>query len=162
MSVAGAVNGSPLADSFQGIYRDWLATFPLADCAHGSGDEISDLRRDVRLEWWHRNRRAVVIPIFALVAAPRADRISRAARLTYGELARFDPLNDGQLIWYDQIVPGGSLLGYVNADHWAIAVSMSSALPTMASLFRDDLPRTALVEAAIETVDAVLDNRSAP
>jgi pimeloyl-ACP methyl ester carboxylesterase len=156
VSVAGAMNGSPLADQFQGIYRDWLATFPLSDCAPGSGEEISDLRRDVRLEWWQRNRGAVVVPIFALVAAPTSDRISRAARLTYGQLARYDPRNDGQLIWYDQLIPGGFLLGYVNADHWTIAIPVSEEIPAASFMFRDDVPRAVLVRAALEVVAATL------
>jgi hypothetical protein len=159
VSVAGAVNGSPLADHFQGIYRDWLATFPFSDCAPGSGEEISDLRRDVRLEWWQRNRGAVVVPVFALVAAPRSDRISRAARLTYGQLARFDPLNDGQVIWYDQLIPGGFLLGYANADHWAIAIPVSEDIPSASFMFRDDFPRAAMVRAALEVVAATLSAR---
>lgn len=33
-----------------------------------------------------------------------------------------EPLNDGQLLYFDQIIPGASLLGYVNADHWTVAV----------------------------------------
>jgi hypothetical protein len=156
VSVAGAVNGSPLADHLQAIYRDWLATFPLSDCARGSGEEIYDLRRDVRLEWWHRNRQAVVVPMFALVAAPRSDRISLATRLTYGQLARFDPLNDGQLIWYDQIIPAGFLLGYANADHWAIAIPVSEETPALSFMFRDEFPRTELVRAALEVVAATL------
>ena len=121
-----------------------------------------DLRRQTRLAWWQGHRADVSKPVFALVTTPRPDRVSPMLMKTYQELARIEPRNDGLLIWYDQIVPGGSLLGYVNADHWAVAMSMSRALPTMASLFRDDLPRTALVEAAIETVDEVLGNRSAP
>lgn len=156
VSVAGAVNGSPLADHLQAVYRDWLAAFPLPDCARGSGEEIYDLRRDVRLEWWRRNRQAVAVPMFAVVAAPRSDRISLATRLTYSQLARFDPLNDGQLIWYDQIIPGGFLLGYANADHWAIAIPVSKETPALSFMFRDEFPRAELVQGAIEVVAATL------
>ena len=74
----------------------------------------------------------------------------------YDELADIEPRNDGQLIWYDQVVPGGYLLGYVNADHWSIAAAPSRKLPALAVLFRDDVPRGALLEAAIEVVDGVL------
>jgi hypothetical protein len=159
VSVAGAVNGSPLADHLQAIYRDWLATLPLWDCARGTGEEIHDLRRDVRLEWWRRNREAVVVPLFALVAAPQSDRISLASRLTYSQLARFDPRNDGQLIWYDQIIPGGFLLGYANADHWAVAMPVSEETPALSFMFRDEFPRAVLVRAALEVVAATLSAR---
>ncbi len=162
VSVAGAMNGSLFADRLQTSFRTWRASLPSAECRQADGDEMSDLRRQTRLAWWQSHRAGVSKPVFALVTTPRPDRVSPMLMETYQELARIEPRNDGLLIWYDQIVPGGSLLGYVNADHWAVAMSMSRALPTMASLFRDDLPRTALVEAAIETVDEVLGNRSAP
>ena len=31
--------------------------------------------------------------------------------------SRVDARNDGQLIYYDQVIPGSSLISYVNADH---------------------------------------------
>jgi hypothetical protein len=38
VSVAGAANGSPLADQFHAAYRLWLARMPLVVCARGTGD----------------------------------------------------------------------------------------------------------------------------
>jgi hypothetical protein len=69
--------------------------------------------------------------------------------------------NDGKLLWIDQIAPRSYLLGYANADHWAVAIPVAQELPQLAFLFRDDVPRTALVKAAIEIVAEVLDSRSA-
>jgi hypothetical protein len=43
-------------------------------------------------------------------------------RTTYKLLAKIDPLNDGQLLIIDQLIPGSALLGYANADHWTVAV----------------------------------------
>lgn len=156
VSVAGAVNGSPLADDLTAAYRDLGAAFPLPGCLPGTGMEIDDLRRDVRLEWWRRNRAAVTLPVFTLVAAPRPERVSPATRSTWERLTRLDPRNDGKLLAQDQIVPGSHLLGYVNADHWAVAIPMAGQLPSLAFLFRDDVPRPALVRAAIELVAATL------
>ena len=156
VSVAGAVNGSPLADDLASAYLDLAAAFPLPGCDAGTGAEIHDLRRDVRLDWWRRNRHAVNVPVFALVAAPRPDRVSPATRLTYDRLARQDPRNDGKLLAQDQVVPGGYLLGYANADHWAIAIPLDEALPSWSLLFRDGVPRPALARAAIEVVAETL------
>ena len=160
VSVAGAANGSPLADDLNVTYRNWAATFPLPGCDAGSGDEIHDLRRDVRLEWWRKHGRALSIPVFALVAAPRPDRVSPATRATYRQLARIDPRNDGKLLAQDQIVPGGYLLGYANADHWAVAIPLAETLPSLSWMYRDDVPRAALARAAIEVVAETL--RAAP
>jgi hypothetical protein len=157
VSVAGASNGSPLADNLLDAYRRWGASFPLPGCQPGDGDEIHDLRRDVRLGWWQANGAAVTVPIFALVAAPRAEQVSPGTRATYLALARVSPANDGKLLWIDQIPPRSHLLGYVDADHWAVAIPVVEQLPQLAFLFRDGVPRIALVEAAIETVAATLE-----
>ena len=36
-----------------------------------------------------------------------------------------DGRNDSQVIFYDQLIPGSTLLGYLNADHWAVAVAIA-------------------------------------
>jgi len=156
VSFAGAANGSPLADDLLGAYRELAATFPLPGCDAGTGDEMHDLRRDVRLEWWRRYRDQVTVPVFALVAAPRPDKVSPGTRSTYNRLALVDPRNDGKLLWQDQLVAGGYLLGYANADHWAIAIPVSEALPYVSFMFRDGAPRPAFVRAAVEVVAATL------
>jgi hypothetical protein len=161
VGVAGAANGSPLADRLLGVYRDWGATFPLSGCAEGTGEEIDDLRPDVRMAWWQQHGDALTAPLFALVAAPRPDNVSPVTRATYRQLAQVDPRNDGKLLWRDQIPPRSYLLGYANADHWAIAVSVSKEMPQVSFLFRDDAPRTAFVEGAIEVVARTLAEQAA-
>lgn len=156
VSVAGAVNGSPLADDLNAVYRAWGAAFPLPGCDAGSGHEIHDLRRDVRLLWWRQYGKAVNVPVYSLVASPRPDQVSPATRASYRRLARMEPRNDGKLLAQDQVVPGGYLLGYANADHWAVAIPIGAALPSWSALFRDGVPRTALVRGAIEVVAATL------
>ena len=73
-------------------------------------------------------------------------------RGTSAQLAHFDVNNDGQLAANDAIVPGSALLGYVNADHWAIAIALSRQLPLLRGLFVDDVPRAALALAAITVI----------
>ena len=64
ISIAGAANGSLVADELYEIYRNWLARLPIPGCDRGTGEEVRDLRRDVRLEWWSResirNHRAYI------------------------------------------------------------------------------------------------------
>ena len=158
VAVASAANGSPLADELLPTYRKWLASVPLPDCEPGTGDASQDLRRDVRLAWWSRHRHEVTVPVFSLVAAPRPERVSPTTRLLYNNLARIELRNDGKLLASDQIVPGGYLLGYVNADHSDIVNGASADVPGVGSVFADDVPRVALVEAAIEVVAGVLLN----
>ena len=119
-------------------YRDLAAAaFPLPGCAAGTGDgdPRPAARRPARVVAQESACRDV--PVFALVAAPRPDRVSPATRLTYDRLARQDPRNDGKLLAQDQIVPGGYLLGYANADHWAVAIpARRSAAVVVAALPR--------------------------
>jgi hypothetical protein len=157
VSIAGASNGSPVADDLYEFYRDWVARLPIPGCDRGTGEEVHDLRRDVRLEWWRRNRSAITVPIFSLVAVPRADRVSPILKQTYAKLAAIDPRNDGQLLWYDAVVAGGYLLGYVNVDHLAIAIPLAQQVPAISFLFKDNVLRPALVRAAIEAVAETLE-----
>jgi pimeloyl-ACP methyl ester carboxylesterase len=156
ISMAGAANGSPLADALQSVYRDWVAALPLPWCETSSGDEILDLQRDQRREWWAGHRGRLAVPVFSLVTMPNDEQVSLGLKFPYRKLAEIDPRNDGKLLSIDQLVPGGYLLGYANADHWSIAVPLSQELPALAFVFRDDLPRPALVEAAIEVVARTL------
>ena len=153
VSVAGAVNGTPLAEDIEDIYRSIGARFPMPGCDSGSGEELRDLRRETRLEWWQRHGTAIRVPIYSIVAVPRPGQVSPVLSAKHAKLSEIDPRNDGQLIWYDAIAPRSRLLGYVNADHWTITIDFDKQLPIVAGLFRDDVPRTALVEAAIEVVD---------
>jgi hypothetical protein len=95
--------------------------------------------------------------VFSLVAAPHPDRVSPGSRGTYRSLAEIVPRNDGNLLSCDQLVPGGYVIDYLNADHWTIAIPVAAELPAPAPWFPDEVPRIVLVEAAIEPVGRLLD-----
>jgi hypothetical protein len=159
VSYAGASGGSPLADSYRGLYASTLAGLPMDGCAKGTGAELDALRRSVRLAWWQAHAaelKATGVPFFSLVGAPRPEQVSPVLRLTHTELSRMDPRNDSQLLASDAVVPSGALLGYVNADHWAIAMPLLQQFPSLYGVFTDEVPRPALVAAAIEVVVQVL------
>jgi hypothetical protein len=156
VAVAGAANGSPLADQMHAVYRAVGAPFPLPGCAPGTGEELVDLQPDVRIAWWQQHGESITVPVFALVAAPEPDRVSPATRATYRQLAKVDARNDGKLLWQDQIPPRSYLLGYVNADHWSIAVPVATGMPKASFLFRDETPRAALVAGALDVVARTL------
>jgi hypothetical protein len=63
-----------------------------------------------------------------------------------------DVRNDGQLLTKDELIPGSILLGYANADHWAVAIRIEDALPFWAdrkdgvrAYPQDDLLRSILI-----------------
>jgi hypothetical protein len=92
---------------------------------------------------------------YSLVAFPKPERISSILGSSYDKLSRIDARNDGQLIFYDQVIPGSGLMGYLNADHWAIAVPVARAHTTVGSILvtQNDYPREALAEAILRFVE---------
>jgi len=59
------------------------------------------------------------------------------------------------MIFYDEVVPGSTLVGYLNADHWAVAVPINRTHPTIASLLvtQNAYPREGLIEALMRFIE---------
>jgi len=155
VSVAGAVGGSPLAyDATEG-QLDLLRHAPQADCSAGDGKGIESLRPSVRQDWLNENPLPEEIPYYTLVTYPLPDRVSSILKGTHRKLGQIDPRNDSQVIFYDQVIPGSTLMGYLNADHWAAAVPIAEEHPFIGRHFVDknDFPRTAIAEALMRFVE---------
>jgi hypothetical protein len=77
----------------------------------------------------------------------------------YERLALVDARNDSQVIFYDQVVPGSTLVGYLDADHWAVAVPIGRSHPTIAEMLvtQNAYPREAFAEALLRFVEEDLD-----
>jgi hypothetical protein len=117
VSVVGAVNGSPLAETAAIPYAMSAAYVPLPRCASGNHLVIEDLRPSNRLRWLATHRLPSHIRYFSLVAFTERSRMARALSLTAHILGSRDPRNDGQILASDAIIPGSTVLGYANADH---------------------------------------------
>ena len=149
VSVAGAINGSPVADIAVPFYQRSLKDLSLPGCAPGDGGALASLARPERLNWLVAHRLPPSARYFSLVSFTRSDSVSGPLRPFAAALAEIDPRNDGQLLFYDQVIPGATLLGYVNADHWAVAVPIEEKRPVLATLVTGHnwFPRDALIEA---------------
>jgi pimeloyl-ACP methyl ester carboxylesterase len=155
VSAAGAVGGSPLANEAQQYQADLLQYFPGSTCASGDGGGVNSLRPAVRKAWLGTNPLPRDLRYYSLVTFPHPDRISSILAQSYAKLARADARNDCQMIFYDQVVPGSILLGYANADHWALAVPIARTHTTVGSLFvtQNAYPREALMEALLRFIE---------
>lgn len=147
VSIAGSVNGSPLANRFTPLYEaadDWV----LRNCPPGDRNVAMELKRELRLNWLARHRLPSHIRYFSLgTIAPEAE-VARAMMLTDDSLRYVDPLRDGQLIFYDQLLPGSTLLGYMRADHWAVALPLQEHWHVLATNGAGThFPRGLLLEA---------------
>jgi len=123
VSIAGAVNGSALADRYYATHYDnWLTGLTPGKCRPGDGGVLDSLSRVRQLQWLATHPLPEHIRYYSVATFARYEDIQTYLRGTYKMLEKINPLNDGQLIFYDQLIPGSALLGYVNADHWTVAV----------------------------------------
>jgi hypothetical protein len=155
VSAAGAVSGSALANDAKQYEADMLRHFPGSTCQSGDGGAVESLRPAVRRAWLAQNPLPRDVRYYSLVTFPHLNRISSILKSSWGKLAQIDPRNDSQMIFYDQVVPESVLVGYVNADHWALAVPVARSHTTIGSLFvtQNAYPREALVEALLRFVE---------
>jgi len=159
LSAAGAVGGSALANDAEQEKAEFLQHWPGAVCNEGDGGAVVSLRPDVRTAWMTQNLLPPGLHYYSLVTLPTPDRVSRIIKKSYRKLGEIDWRNDSQVIYYDQIIPGSTLLGLLNADHWAIAVPLnrSHSIISRSMVDQNDYPREALLEAALRFIEEDLD-----
>lgn len=155
ISAGGAIGGSPLANDASQSQVDLLKHWPGAECTEGDGGTVESLRPAVRKNWLAQHVLPDTVPYYSLVTYPEPERISWLLKSSYKKLSQIDPRNDGQILFYDQLIPGSTLLGYINADHWSLAVPISRAHGLIGSTVVDEntYPREALVEAVLRFID---------
>ena len=155
VSAAGAIGGSALANDAEQYQADLLRQFPGATCGSGDGGAVESLRPAARQAWLVKNPLPSDVRYYSLATFPQLERISSILRTSYAKLAQIDTRNDSQVIFYDQLVPGSSLVGYLNADHWAVAVPISRSHPIITSMFvtENAYPREALLESLLRFLE---------
>jgi hypothetical protein len=151
ISVAGAINGSPLADRAEELYRGSLKGVALPGCPAGDDGAFISLQPAQRLNWLIAHPLPRSAKYFSLVAFTDTDAVTVPLRPFAAALAEIDARNDGQLLSRDQVIPGATLLGYANADHWSVAIPLEEKRPLLALLVTgyNRYPRDALVEAIV-------------
>ena len=166
LSAAGAVGGSALANDAEQEKAELLRHWPGAACDKGDGGAVMSLRPDVRSTWMAQNPLPPGLRYYSLVTLPTPDRVSRIIEKSYRKLGVIDWRNDSQVIYSDQIIPGSTLLGFLNADHWAIAVPLNRSHPAISRSLvnKNDYPREAMLEAVLRFIEEDLqgDRRVSP
>jgi hypothetical protein len=162
VSAAGAVGGSPLANDADQSQLNLLQHFPGSQCTPGDEGALDSLRPATRKAWLAENTLPDGIPYYSLMTFPDPERVSSVLRSSYRKLGKVDARNDSQIIFYDQFIPGSTLVGYLNADHWAVAVPIARSHSTLGSTFvnRNDYPREALFEALLRFIEEDLQDTS--
>ena len=160
VAVSGAVAGSPLATAFPEFLLRFAHSMPLPACEPGEGTEaVESLQRRVRLAWLSTHPLPPGVRYYSLPAFTRRENLSRILRPHNGRLSAIDPMNDGLVLCSDAVIPGSILLGFPNADHFAVAMPFDRERNPVLSRFIDknDYPRPALLEAVARYVEEDLE-----
>ena len=82
----------------------------------------------------------------------------------YDMLKTIDPRNDGLLLFSDQVIPGSILLGYVNDDHWEVALPLedNDSMLSKSISKQKSYPREILLHAIILFVAENLNSSGSP
>lgn len=162
VSVAGSVSGSRLADRFDSIYEVLFSHLPSSHCEQGDGDVVHSLRTEEREAFLVDNPLPAHIRYYSIVAFTTRERMARALVPAWEILLDDSRRNDGQLVPVHALLPNSSLLGYLNADHWAVAMRLELDHGFIAD--RPDerpFPQTVLLKAILRLVGEDLANSPA-
>ena len=162
VSVSGAVQGSPLAEDATQAQANMLTLVPGSKCEEEDGDNaaVASLKPSVRKEWLANNPLPDTVRYYSVVTFPEPERVSWALQKSYVLLGQSDPRNDTQVIIFDQMIPGSTVIAAANADHWAIAVPVARSHPLAGKglVNHNDYPREAFLEALLRYLEEALES----
>ncbi|MEA3015835.1 MAG: hypothetical protein QOI38_557 [Sphingomonadales bacterium] len=156
VTVAGVVAGTPVADWWERGHSA-VAQLPLPGCGPGDGEGMASITRRERLDWLSRNVLPPDRSYFSIAAFALKRNISIVLQPFNAQLSGIDAWNDGQILHHDAIIPAGYLLGYLNADHWAVTLPLARYAPWLGRTVvnRNEFPRAILLEAIVRSVEEV-------
>jgi pimeloyl-ACP methyl ester carboxylesterase len=161
VSVAGAINGSPIAARLSEIYAGLARYLVFGKCDAGDGGAMNSLQPAFRMSWLAANPLPESVHYFSLAACTRRDNINMLLKPGYDLLWIDSPRNDGLLLACDQIIPGGTLLGYANADHWSVALPLENKSLLISETVQapKKFPRKILLHAILVYVAETLESK---
>jgi pimeloyl-ACP methyl ester carboxylesterase len=133
VGVASPVFGTPLADLAEPAYAALVAKMPYDKCPPGDGEVIASLTPDAATQWLYANPLPADVRFYSLAAFTTREHVARALVPFWKHLGGTDVRNDGQVVATDAVIPGSTLLGYANADHWGVAQTIETEHPVLAA-----------------------------
>jgi pimeloyl-ACP methyl ester carboxylesterase len=131
VGVASPLFGTPLADLAEPAYAALVAKLPYGKCPPGDGDVMSSLTPKAATQWLEANPLPVGVRFYSLAAFTTREHVARALAPFWKHLGGTEVRNDGQVVATDAIIPGSTLLGYANADHWGVAQTIETEHPVL-------------------------------
>ena len=157
ITVAGASGGSPVADLLPSVADKYMKTTPIKSCQGDLSSGYKSLQRANRKAFLSAYPNPVA-PTYSLIASSDQTNTSKALLETWRILQSYGPVEDGQLLRDDAIVPGAKFLGAAHADHFAVALPFdkSTDATIRAEIDKATYPRAALLESLVRFVTADL------
>jgi len=165
VSVAGPIMGSPLASTADWWYRELFSKSFSSLCDPGDGRVVESLLPSTRRQWLVEHPLPAHVRYFSLASFTTRKHLSQGLTMTWRMLADDDIRNDGQVLVDDAVIPGSVLLGYANADHWDVAISIDRQMPHLSKRpSKRHFPRDTLLDAMLLYVSESIDppRQSAP
>jgi hypothetical protein len=161
VSLAGAVGGSPVANTIPAMIDRYAKSLNLGTCQGDIAAAARSLRNDVRHTFLAEHPDPIV-PTYSISAMSDKTNTSKMLLQAWQILFAYDAQEDSQLTRQDAIVPGSTLLGALKADHLAVALAFEDSADAQVKSMMDHnhYPRTALTEAIVRFV--INDLESAP
>jgi hypothetical protein len=162
VTIAGAIGGSPIAETMPAIAQRYAGMLKLGTCDGNVADAFKSLRQDVRKQFL-QDHPDPLVPSFSLAAVSDETTTSKMLLEAWKLLTAYDPRTDSQLLLSDALIPGGDFLGTLHADHLAVALNYENVAESSIKAFTDHnhYPRVALFEAAVRFAAANLESKSA-
>ena len=108
------------------------------------------------MAWFAKNTLPEHIRYYSVIAFPDPENISNALQRFHRQLGELkDARNDSQVVFYDQVIPGSTVLEFFNADHWAISVPIARQHEITQAVFADqnDFPREIVLEDILRCIE---------
>jgi len=154
VSVGGPIMGTPAANVGAGTYAALLKKIPQESCAPGDGLVLESLKPETQGAWMAAHSLPARVRYYSTAGFAARDRIARALVPSWRYLSKIDTRNDGQVVANRALIPGSTLLGYVNADHWGLAMHNEKYHPYLVKR-RDgtSFPTATLLSAIVAFVE---------
>jgi hypothetical protein len=154
LSVGGVVLGSPLAENKQVF--DKLFQSINTRCKGPDGKGVASLKPTSRQNFLRQQKLPDHVNYYSLVGNASRKNTSLILLPLWDMLSRTSSNSDSQVTTDDAVIPGAKVLGYVKADHWAIAMPFITQAPilTKTLITRKKFPREIMLSSAIEMIAA--------
>lgn len=152
LSVAGAVLGSPLTEN-KGVF-EWMFSSLKTSCRGPDGEGLNSLKPSVRQDFLKHHPLPDRVKFFSLVGNGTRGQTSLALLPAWDLASEFSSNSDSQVLSTDAVLPGSKLLGFLKADHWAVAMPFDKSHPLLARtiLNNNAYPREIMLSAALEMI----------